>query len=408
MKTVVKNSIRILLILMVVFTNLCFPLEALAAAKVNNSKATTLKELKAELTALQNKKKDLDKQKTQTKSQINQKNLDIKNANDEIKKSENKIVEAKNDIAEAEKTIKDYKTKSEELMKFYQIMSSENAYVDFFTDSSNMTELIMRMDAVDRILAYNKEMLDTLDRSIKELEQKQVELKKYETELENNIASYEQKIKELDSRYLALMDDGIDINEEIYNIKETIQYYVNLGCKDNDRLDVCSSNVNNPGWLKPVSKGRINSLFGWRTLSGKANFHSGIDIGVSEGTKVYAVAAGTVFNVVYKSSCGGNKVYVQCIVAGQKYTVSYVHLLSINVKKGDKVTTDTVIGKSGGYTTAKRYGGYDTCTTGAHLHVSVSKGYYTSYANYVANLINPPGYPGKGSWFYSRTQWFNN
>jgi peptidoglycan hydrolase CwlO-like protein len=101
-------------------------------------------------------------------------------------------------------------------------MSSENAYVDFFTDSSNMTELIMRMDAVDRILAYNKEMLDTLDRSIVELEQKQVELKKYEEELENNIASYEQKIKELDSRYLALMDDGIDINEEIYNIKETI------------------------------------------------------------------------------------------------------------------------------------------------------------------------------------------
>ena len=175
MKTVVKNCISLLLILMIVFTNLFFPLEASAAAKVNNSKATTLKELKDELSALQKKKKDLDNQKTQTKSQINQKNVDIKNANDEIKKSESKIVEAKNDIAEAEKTIKEYKGKSEELMKFYQIMSSENAYVDFFTDSSNMTELIMRMDAVDRILAYNKEMLDTLDRSIVELEQKQVE-----------------------------------------------------------------------------------------------------------------------------------------------------------------------------------------------------------------------------------------
>ena len=392
---------------MIVFTNFAFPLSALAAAKVNNSKATTLKELKAELTALQNKKKDLENQKSQTKSQINQKNVDIKKANDEIKKSESKIVEAKNNIKEAESTIDKYKAKSEELMKFYQIMSSENAYVDFFTDSSNMTELIMRMDAVDRILAYNKEMLDTLDNSIKELEQKQVELKKYEAELEKNIASYEQKIKELDSRYLALMDDGIDINEEIYNIKETIQYYVNLGCKDNDRLDVCSSNINNTGWLKPISKGRITSLFGWRTLNGKAGFHSGIDIGTAEGTPVYAVAAGTVFNVVYKSSCGGNKVYVQCIVNGEKYTVSYVHLLSINVKKGDKVNTNTMIGKSGGYSTAKKHGGYDTCTTGAHLHVSVSKGYYTSYANYVANLINPPGYPGKGSWFYSRTQWFD-
>ena len=401
-----KYIINLFLLLAMLSELITFPLQINAATK-NVSKAETLGELKAELTAAQNKKKTLDSQKSQTKSEINKKNNDIKNAYDEIESSETKIVEAKKEIENSQNKITEYQEKTKELMRFYQILSSDNVYMEFVSDSSSITEMILRKDAVDRIVASNKNQLDTLETIIKNLEQKQVDLKKYEEELNNNISTYQNKIKQLDSKLLALTDDAIDINEEITNLKETISFYVNLGCKDSDRLDVCSSNVNNTGWLKPVSKAKITSPFGWRTMNGKSNFHSGIDMGVSEGTSVYAVSAGTVFNVVYKSSCGGNKVYVQTIVNGQKYTVSYVHLLSINVKKGQKVTTNTIIGKSGGYSTSKSHGGYDTCTTGAHLHVSVSKGYYTSWDNFVANLINPPGYPPKGQWFYSRTQWFN-
>lgn len=77
------------------------------------------------------------------------------------------------------------------------------------------------------------------------------------------------------------------------------------------------------------------------------------------------------------------------------------------VSVGDTVTVNDVIALSGGYSTAKKNGGYDTCTTGAHLHFGVSVGAYTTWAKYTANLIEPPGFPGKGSWFYSRTQWFD-
>ena len=96
-------------------------------------------------------------------------------------------------------------------------------------------------------------------------------------------------------------------------------------------------------------------------------------------------------------------IYVQHSVNGKKYTTVYMHLKSFNVDVGDTVFLATVIAYSGGGVSTM---GYDRCTTGAHLHISVSKGYYTSYANYVANLINPPGYPGKGAYFNSRTQWF--
>ena len=401
MKKISNYIIRLLLIVLMLSSYFITPLSVSAA-----SKATTVGELKQELAELQQKKKNTENQKNQTAAEINQKNRDINNAYNEIEASEVKIKEAKSDIEKAKERIAEYEKKTQEMIKFYQIMSGENTYLEFITDSASMTELIMRIDAVEEIVEYNQKVLKDLEQSIKELEQKQVELKNYEVQLNNNIASYEQKIKQLDSRLLALEDDAIDINEEIYNLKETISMYVNLGCKDNDKLDVCSMNSNNATWLKPVAKGRINSLFGWRNVAGQSKYHSGIDIGIAEGTTVYAIANGTVINVVYKSSCGGNKVYVQCIVGGQKYTYVFAHLLSISVNKGDKVTTNTAIGKSGGGSTATRNGGYDRCTTGAHLHLSISKGYYTSYANYVAGLINPPGYPGKGAYFYSRTQWF--
>ena len=401
MKRLSNYIIRVLLIVLMLSSYFLTPLSVSAA-----SKATTLGELKNELAALQQKKKNTDNQKKQTAAEINQKNRDISNAYSEIEASEVKIKEAKSDIEKAKEKIAEYEKKTQEMIKFYQIMSGENTYLEFITDSASMTELIMRIDAVEEIVEYNQKVLKDLEKSIKDLEQKQVDLKNYEVQLNNNIASYEQKIKQLDSRLLALEDDAIDINEEIYNLKETISMYVNLGCKDNDKLDVCSMNSNNAMWLKPVAKGRINSLFGWRNVSGQSKYHSGIDIGIAEGTTVYAIANGTVINVVYRSSCGGNKVYVQCIVGGQKYTYVFAHLLSISVNKGDKITTSTAIGKSGGYTTATRFGGYDRCTTGAHLHLSISKGYYTSYSSYVAGLINPPGYPGKGAYFYSRTQWF--
>ena len=71
------------------------------------------------------------------------------------------------------------------------------------------------------------------------------------------------------------------------------------------------------------------------------------------------------------------------------------------------VKTDTIIGKSGGYSTSISHGGYDRCTTGGHLHLSVSKTAYTSWSVFYANLMNPPGYPGKGVRFYSRYQWFS-
>ncbi len=387
----------------ILFTILMLMAPSMVSAK---TEATTLAELRQELKNLQNQKSSNEKQKQLTKAEKNAKNVAIANAYKEIETSESKIEEAKNSIKASEQKISEYEAKTKEMLEFYQMMMGDNSYLEFITDSSSMTEMIMRIDAVEEIVNYNQDTLKKLEGLIDENEQKQVELKKYEQELNNNITSYQKKIQELDSSLMEMEDIAMDIDEEIKIVQTNIKTYENMGCGENEKFDVCAKYSYNSTWLKPVTKGRINSLFGYRNVSGQSSNHSGIDIGVSEGTPVYSATNGTVVYIIRKSSCGGNQIYIQSDVNGTTYTMQYAHLLKIEVSLGQTVKNTDVIAYSGGGSTATRNGGYDRCTTGAHLHYGVSKSKWTTWKNYTANLINPPGFPGKGGWFYERTQWF--
>ena len=99
--------------------------------------------------------------------------------------------------------------------------------------------------------------------------------------------------------------------------------------------------------------------------------------------------------------------YIDVNVDGKEYTTYYYHLLRFNVSMGQKVDTNTIIGWVGGYSTSSVHGGYDTCTTGAHLHFGVATGYYNGYSIPMSNVITPPGFPNQSGWsFYSRTQMY--
>lgn len=377
--------------------------------KVNAKAAETLRDLKNELTALQNEKKANENKKKNTQAEINNKSAAVKKANDDIVQAENDIEASKIKITESEAEIDKISAETEELLRFMQVMNSENSYLEYITGSSSMTEMIMRLKAIDQITTYNRESLDNLKALIEENKQLQIELAAKQVELEQKIIEYEKRIDSLGQDLSELAEISEDIDDQIKNQRALIKSYEDMGCKDDQKLSSCVNIAKNAGWLKPLVKGRVTSLWGYRIhpTKGTYKFHNGIDLGIGEGTKIYAAASGTVAAVTYKSSCGGNKVYVHSYVNGKAYTHYYFHLLNINVKVGDKISTDTLIGTVGG---GKSTQSYDKCTTGAHLHFGISKGFYlgggsegySSYSKFTSNSINPPGYPGKGVWFYNR------
>jgi len=196
-----------------------------------------------------------------------------------------------------------------------------------------------------------------------------------------------------------------DVDATIKERKSTLAYYEKVykanNCKETVDLEVCLSIPNSSGFVRPLTKGTISSEWGYRIcpIHGR-ELHNGIDIAVALGSPVYAAASGTVSGITKKSSCGGNIVTINHTIKGKKYRTVYMHLASINVKLGQNVNVTTKIGTSGGggYT-LRRNGGWDTCSTGAHLHFTIKKGLTGS------TTVNPRSFikfPSKGRSFSSR------
>lgn len=101
-------------------------------------------------------------------------------------------------------------------------------------------------------------------------------------------------------------------------------------------------------------------------------------------------------------------VYINHMINGKRYTSAYYHLASYNVKVGDVVNYNTVIGKMGGN---PAYETWDRCSTGSHVHFSLSTGNwgttYKSYSGFIARNFNPRNVvnmPALGKTFNSRTR----
>ena len=111
----------------------------------------------------------------------------------------------------------------------------------------------------------------------------------------------------------------------------------------------------------PLDEFYVSSEFGWRThpVTGKKQFHDGIDLVAARGTTVFSAAPGKVVFTGYKRN-SGNVVVVQ---HPGGYASYYAHLDEIMVAAGMTVSQGNPIGTVGN--TGR--------TTGAHLHFKVTK-----------------------------------
>jgi murein DD-endopeptidase MepM/ murein hydrolase activator NlpD len=105
----------------------------------------------------------------------------------------------------------------------------------------------------------------------------------------------------------------------------------------------------------------VSSSFGMRNdpFSHQATFHKGVDLAAPDGTKVVAALPGTVISAGYETGYGNN-VLIQH--SGGLQT-RYGHLGSVNVKAGDVVDSESVLGTVG--STGR--------STGPHLHFEVTR-----------------------------------
>jgi murein DD-endopeptidase MepM/ murein hydrolase activator NlpD len=136
------------------------------------------------------------------------------------------------------------------------------------------------------------------------------------------------------------------------------------------------NNRSNPhSWLvtHPLPNSRVSSNYGGRTMGGRAENHSGLDLAAPTGTPIYATGPG----IVTKSGWGtGYGQYVE-INHGNGYLTRYAHASRLIANVGDRVNAGDHIANVG-------------CTgrcTGPHLHYEVVKdGQRKNPSSYLAML----------------------
>ena len=367
---------------------------------VYNIEAKSLKQLKDELAKDIANQAELMRKARETQKKINAMNKEMADLNKQIDQNEQKIKESKEKIEELQVEIDEKQKEIDNLLAFNQVTEKENVYLEYVFEAKNFTDFIYRSAVVEELTKYNDELIDSMYKMIEEnkalQKQLQKEIDKSETaidKMESLLKKYGLDMNDIDEEK---RDVAADIKARKVEVAEYERVYKANNCNENVDISDCSDVPPAGQFVRPLNKGYISSLFGMRFHPTRKywTMHNGVDIGGNPtGTKVYAAATGRVNKIVVRSSCGGNMVYIQHTIKGKKYRTVYMHLHTIKVKVGEIVTASTVIGTVGG---GERY---DGCSTGAHLHLGVLKGWdgYTYY--------NPRNYvdlPGKGKWFYKR------
>ncbi|MBC7632906.1 M23 family metallopeptidase, partial [Aeromicrobium sp.] len=110
-------------------------------------------------------------------------------------------------------------------------------------------------------------------------------------------------------------------------------------------------------WVLPVTGYTLTARFGQQSSMWSSGAHTGLDFAGPSGTKIVALAAGTVKSAGFAGAYGNQTV----IVLTDGTEISYNHQSRIVAKVGDKVTPGQLTG----------YTGATGNVTGPHLHLEV-------------------------------------
>lgn len=109
----------------------------------------------------------------------------------------------------------------------------------------------------------------------------------------------------------------------------------------------------------PLEGFSVTSEYGWRKhpLTGKSDFHTGLDLAAAEGTVIRPAAQGIVQKSEYSASYGNNVT----VLHSDGVTTRYCHMQYVFVRPGEPVDESAVLGTVGQTGVA----------TGPHLHIEL-------------------------------------
>ena len=243
--------------------------------------------------------------------------------------------------------------------------SSTAGALSLLMESGSLTDFLLRSEYLRSTMEYDNALLARLKKDQDEIAaaKKDIEAKKAGIVAAKQQADLKQK--NLNQQYA----DKQNNIQNIYRDQASLKAYQQKITKEKEKINAqIAEMIENSGdggqfvggkWLFPLNfrNWYISSYYGWRTLYGVPNFHTGIDFtgGGIYGAQVVASNPGRVYSTVVSQYGYGNHIVIDH--GGGNFTL-YAHLSAIQVQQGQTVRKGQVIGRVGSTGNS----------TGPHLH----------------------------------------
>ena len=362
-----------------------------AAEPTESDLQKQISDKKASLTASASKRKDLESQiasfKNQQANAIRDKKgyddligvieAEIKDTEDLISMLDELIEESENEIAQAEQ---DYEKNYAIFLNIIQFAYEEGDvnYLSLLVNSEDFTDFLSRVDIISNVLEYNKIVIDNLKSSKKNLTDKKGFHEEMKTQQKKHAEEITEKLRETEQlrsdaeKTIAKLSGDIASSEaaqaQWLQEEANIQAEISRATKELQAKQETPRKYIGGSFLYPVTpkySNPVSSGFGYRKspITGRREFHNGIDIPANHKAPIWAVNDGIVIVATYSSGYGN---YIVIDHGSGKQTL-YAHASSLAKKVNDKVTKGDVIA----------YVGSTGWSTGYHLHFS-----YMEYGEY--------------------------
>lgn len=306
---------------------------------------------------------------------------------------ESMITELNDDITrldEEESRLKsEMESRKQIFLKRMAAMQDEGnvSYVELVLSADDITDFLTRLDYVNAMLEYDKQVMAELEETQELLkitrEEKNASLAAQQSALEKlqkEQTEYE-ALREIQLQNIAKIDADVDRKQEILDeakrmeaefdnkiqaeIAEIIrQQQLANKTEDPDNNDPSGPShpaIGSGAFIRPLAPGTgyISSHFGKRDLYGSWDYHGATDIACATGTPIYASAAGTVVRSEWHDSYG-NYVLIDHGMneKGEHISTLYAHMSARFAVAGRTVNQGDIIGQVGNT-------GY---SFGSHLH----------------------------------------
>lgn len=224
-------------------SNAVHTVQATSSAQSKKSEAEkNLNDVNKKIDNLEDQKEELQGEIDSTNEELVNLLVDVGILEDEIAQNEKKLEQVTEDLEKAqEEEEKQYNSMKKRIAFMYE--NGDTAVLSSVLESKSMADLVNRVEYVNEVYKYDRNLLDTYEKTRKQVEELKVQVEDEKVELATAKETLDQQQKQLESTMAALKSKQADAETQIANAKSLATKYQKTISEQNQIIQQAAANA---------------------------------------------------------------------------------------------------------------------------------------------------------------------